>query len=46
VARGEIQVAELFTALTLLAWARHYANIRRLVTGTEPRIGVSSDEHG
>ena len=44
VAQGEIQVAELFAALTLLTWARHYANIRRLLAGTEPRIGESTQE--
>ena len=45
-AADEIQVAELFVALTLLTWARHYTNIRRLITGTEPRIGGTSDKDG
>jgi acyl phosphate:glycerol-3-phosphate acyltransferase len=35
----EKQVGELFIALTLLVWFRHYANIRRLLAGKEPRIG-------
>jgi glycerol-3-phosphate acyltransferase PlsY len=29
----------LAAALALLVWARHHANIRRLLAGTEPRIG-------
>ncbi len=27
--------------ITLLVWAKHHANIRRLLAGTEPRIGKS-----
>jgi glycerol-3-phosphate acyltransferase PlsY len=46
VSQGEIQVAELFAALTVLTWARHYANIGRLIAGSEPRIGESSREDG
>ncbi|MDP2618918.1 MAG: glycerol-3-phosphate 1-O-acyltransferase PlsY [Hyphomicrobiales bacterium] len=45
-AADEKQVSELFIALTLLVWLRHYANIRRLVTGTEPRLGESGHEDG
>jgi glycerol-3-phosphate acyltransferase PlsY len=42
----EIQVAELFAALTVLTWLRHYPNIRRLAVGSEPRIGESPQEDG
>ena len=45
-ALGRVQVAELFAALTLLTWARHYANIRRLAAGEEPRIGEGSQDDG
>ena len=31
--------AELFAVLTVLMWAKHHGNIRRLVAGTEGRIG-------
>jgi glycerol-3-phosphate acyltransferase PlsY len=31
--------AELFALLTALMWAKHHANIRRLVAGTESKIG-------
>jgi glycerol-3-phosphate acyltransferase PlsY len=33
------QEAELFAVLTVLMWAKHHANIRRLVAGTESKIG-------
>jgi acyl phosphate:glycerol-3-phosphate acyltransferase len=33
------QHAELFALLTVLMWAKHHANIRRLVAGTEGKIG-------
>ncbi|GAB0119700.1 glycerol-3-phosphate 1-O-acyltransferase PlsY [Acidisoma sp. 7E03] len=33
--------ALLALAVTLLVLARHHANIRRLLTGTEPRIGAA-----
>jgi len=32
-------VAVLAAALVLLVWAKHHENIRRLLAGTEPRIG-------
>jgi glycerol-3-phosphate acyltransferase PlsY len=32
----------LFVLLTVLVWAKHAANIRRLVTNSEPRIGARS----
>ena len=36
---GHIAVGVLFAILTVLAWVRHAENIRRLVAGTESRIG-------
>jgi glycerol-3-phosphate acyltransferase PlsY len=36
---GERQAAELFILLTALLWMKHYDNIRRLMAGTEGRIG-------
>jgi glycerol-3-phosphate acyltransferase PlsY len=36
---GERQAAELFILLTALLWLKHYDNIRRLMAGTEGRIG-------
>jgi len=36
------QVALVITLLVPLVWARHHANIRRLLAGTEPRIGQRS----
>ncbi len=36
---GDIPVALLFLALTLLLWFMHRANIARLVNGTEAKIG-------
>ena len=32
-------MAELFVVLTLLVWWKHRENIRRLLAGTESRIG-------
>ena len=36
---GQRQYAELFVVLAVLLWGRHHANIRRLLAGTESRIG-------
>jgi acyl phosphate:glycerol-3-phosphate acyltransferase len=36
---GERQIAELFVLLTILLWWKHRENIRRLLAGTESRIG-------
>lgn len=33
------QLAEFSTLVTILIWARHAANIRRLLNGTESRVG-------
>lgn len=34
------QYSELFALLTLMTWAKHWQNIRRLASGNESRIGV------
>jgi glycerol-3-phosphate acyltransferase PlsY len=39
---GERQAAELFLVLTVLLWWSHRENIRRLVAGTEGRIGAKT----
>jgi len=36
---GDLQLAEFAGILAVFVWAKHHANIRRLLTGTEPRIG-------
>ena len=36
---GERQIAELFILLALLLWWKHRENIKRLLAGTEGRIG-------
>ncbi len=36
---GERQMAELFVVLAVLLWWKHRENIRRLLAGTEARIG-------
>ena len=36
---GFLQEAQLFALLTALIWAKHHHNIRRLVAGTESKIG-------
>ncbi len=38
-AMGERQMAELFVLLAVLLWWKHRENIRRLLAGTEGRIG-------
>jgi glycerol-3-phosphate acyltransferase PlsY len=39
---GNIREAELFLALTALLWTMHRANIARLLSGTENKIGKKS----
>ena len=39
---GERQMAELFVVLIILLWWKHRENIRRLLAGTENRIGKTS----
>ena len=36
---GYLQEAQLFALLTVLIWVKHHHNIRRLVAGTESKIG-------
>ena len=36
---GYLQEAQLFALLTVLIWAKHHHNIRRLIAGTESKIG-------
>jgi len=38
------QVAKLALAIAVLVWIRHAGNIRRLLSGTEPRIGRKTAE--
>ena len=38
-ALADIRVVALSAAIAVLIFARHHANIRRLLAGTEPRIG-------
>jgi glycerol-3-phosphate acyltransferase PlsY len=38
----DLQLVEFTGALAIVIWATHHANIRRLVSGREPRIGQSS----
>ena len=37
---GNAQAAELFTALSVLLWFKHWPNIERLMNGTESTIGA------
>jgi glycerol-3-phosphate acyltransferase PlsY len=41
-ALGHVQAAELYLVLTLLIVAKHAGNIRRLLAGTENKLGASS----
>ncbi len=33
------QIAEFYVVMAVLIWSRHFSNIRRLIAGTESRIG-------
>ncbi|MGQ0663261.1 MAG: glycerol-3-phosphate 1-O-acyltransferase PlsY [Pseudomonadota bacterium] len=44
--RGDLQLVQFFAALAILVWVKHYANIRRLLTGTEPKIGAEPARPG
>lgn len=37
--RGDLQLIQMTALLALLVWLRHHQNIRRLLTGQEPKIG-------
>ncbi len=37
--RGDLQLIQVTAGLAVLVWIRHSANIRRLLSGTEPKIG-------
>ena len=39
---GHYQIVEAFVPVMLLIWAKHHANIRRLLTGQEPKISLKS----
>jgi glycerol-3-phosphate acyltransferase PlsY len=36
---GDRQQAQLFAVLSVLLWLKHAGNIRRLISGTEGKIG-------
>ena len=38
---GDLQLVEFGIIIAALVWVRHHANLRRLLTGHEPRIGRS-----
>jgi glycerol-3-phosphate acyltransferase PlsY len=40
---SEPRVVQFAALLAILVWARHWENIARLLTGTEPRIGQRSN---
>ena len=40
------KIVWLALGITLLVFARHHENIRRLISGTEPKIGQSNDAVG
>jgi glycerol-3-phosphate acyltransferase PlsY len=39
---GRMDRVALAVIVAVLVWARHHANIRRLLDGTEPRIGKNA----
>jgi glycerol-3-phosphate acyltransferase PlsY len=43
---GDARMAVFALFLAALVWVKHHANIRRLLGGTEPKIGKSKKESG
>ena len=39
--RGDLQLVQFTAIIAAFVWARHHANIRRLATGKEPKIGAA-----
>jgi glycerol-3-phosphate acyltransferase PlsY len=39
---GDLQLVQFTAIIAALVWAKHHANIRRLVSGKEPRIGAAN----
>ena len=44
VALGDPQIAEFAAIVAVLVWIKHHGNIRRLLAGTEPKIGQKKKE--
>jgi glycerol-3-phosphate acyltransferase PlsY len=42
---GQRLAAQTVAVLTILVFIRHSANIRRLIAGTEPKIGAKTEPH-
>lgn len=38
------QIAEFAFLIAIIVWSRHHANIRRLISGTETRVGTKSTD--
>lgn len=38
---GDLQVVKFAAIIAIFVWAKHHSNIRRLLSGTEPKIGRS-----
>ena len=43
---SSLQTAEVCVFIAALVWIKHLANIRRLIQGTEPRIGQRTKAEG
>jgi glycerol-3-phosphate acyltransferase PlsY len=42
--KGQPETAAIMLAMTALIWVKHAGNIRRILDGTEPKIGKSSQK--